>query len=178
MTTIFTDASVDQSCRTAGWGAWIKCSGRPALTTGGPIRTPVAASNDAELFAIVNAVAVASRRLLIVDDGIVMLQSDSLQALCFILAGCPDITTDRPAKGGLVVGPMKLRPKTLTPQRKRSLEVLREIAAFRRIVYITRHVRGHQPAHTEDGRAQVNRAIDKLARFHMRQELKRLEGKP
>ena len=157
--TIFADASLHIETGSAGWGACIKHSPAPGLIVGGELREPASSSTHAELCAIANALHVARDRDLL--GGVVMIQSDSLEALSCIRKAVPR-TVDSPAAGGLSVPG---RRKDIAGDLAACVNVIRCLVSACGIRLIVRHVRGHQKG---DGRQWVNRECDRVAKLHMR----------
>lgn len=155
--TIFTDAGYCSRTGTAGWGAWMKRSGIEALVQGGEIKDLLPSSTEAEIRAGANALALAKKRGLIIPGSVVMWQSDSINALGWVLASYPR-SKDRPVEGGLPT--RKPRKLSAAAQESAGRKAFVEIAARLELVVYTRHVRGHQPgAH----RQWVNRLCDEIA---------------
>jgi ribonuclease HI len=161
--TIFADASHDRSARVAGWGAWIKADGRQSITGGAAMKAPVMSSGEAELCALANALALARSRGAVARGDVVMLQSDSLNALA-IIRGKIDGVADRPAAGGLAVAAVK--KMKLSELHSAAVGVIGEIVATLDVALVTRHVRGHRKG---GGRQWVNAEVDRIARRAMRE---------
>ncbi len=158
---IFADASVCLKTGAAGWGAWVKRDGGVSQVFGGSFRNTMVFSTEAELAAIANAIHRALAWRLIIAGDVVMVQSDSAEALArirqFTAAG------DNPAVGGLRVGPSRRPPRR--PLVREAVERIKVLAEQHRLTLVVRHVRGHQAG---PGRQWVNAECDRTAKDHMR----------
>lgn len=164
--TIFADASVHVESGAAGWGAWIKHGSEAGLIIGGPLKEVMRSSTHAELCALANAVHVAAQRELL--RGLVMLQSDSLEALSCLMQQVPG-TRDAPAPQGMKV-PGRRKPPM--PVWMPCITFVRDLALQHQVRFVVRHVRGHQQG---DGRQWVNRQCDRVAKLHRRARQREME---
>ncbi len=159
--TIFADASYSHQTKDGGWGVWIKADGRPSFTKGGPFLGEVDTSSEAEVRALANALALGRAAGLIRDGDCIMLQSDCQAALCGIMA-LVETSCHRPAPGSTTaISP----PKRIGPWMRKSagLKTVVKIATEAQLKIVLRHVPGHKSG---EGRAWVNRQVDKLAAAH------------
>lgn len=156
--TIFADASRHVETGESGWGAWIKADGRASMTCGAKMKEPTTGSDQAELFALINALTVARLTGAVQPEAVVMLQSDSVVALSMIRAVLA-AAIDAPADGGLRVGKSRryYRRKSFTA----GLDMLKAIVAEMRLTILVRHVKGHTSG---GGRNWVNRRTDSIAK--------------
>jgi ribonuclease HI len=161
--TIFADASHHERSRVAGWGAWIKADGRDSITCGAAMKVAIASTNEAELCALANALAMARLRGALAQRDVVMLQSDSIAALTIIHTRING-TADRPAPGGVAVVPFK--KMKLSKVQVSAIAAIDKIVAALDLSLVTRHVRGHRPG---GGRQWVNAEVDRIARKAMRE---------
>jgi ribonuclease HI len=158
--TIFADASFCHKSRSGGWGAWMIRHGEPSTTAGGELKGRVKSSFLAETMAIANALHFGVARTYVRPGETVMIQSDCKAALDCILKTVPS-SYSAPAPGGVDLDAVKRVRAELVPP----LDLIAKMAAENRIVLALRHVKGHQDG---DGRAWVNREVDRIAKLHMR----------
>lgn len=171
MVTIFADASFDERTMAAGWACWVKTNSAPSAISSGVITSPVRSSQEAELWALANALAFAHRQNALKPGALVLLQSDCIPALTRIVMQIPG-TVDRPFNGGLIV-PRKTKA-AVTKAECAALVVIAETVLATGISLLTRHVRAHQENH--DGRQWVNNECDRLAKLAMREWRQEIEG--
>lgn len=156
--TIFADASYSRHSKTGSWGVWIKPDGRGAYTKGGPFLGEIAGSVEAEMRALANGLALARAIGATPDGACVMVQSDCMSALSWIL-GAVNTSCHRPAKGGLEILPVRRKARALG--QSAGLRSFVELAEMAKLKVAVRHVPGHKSG---SGRAWVNRHVDKVAR--------------
>lgn len=161
--TLFADASFDGASGCAGWGCWMKAGAGRSIQHGGQIADTVRSSTEAEMRALANGLAVAKKLGLIGPRAVVMVQSDCLHALGWILAAHP-ASADRPAPGGLSTP--KPRKMTARGAESSGLRFFVSVAAELELTIVTRHVKGHQEG---PNRQWVNRLCDEIAGRHMRE---------
>jgi ribonuclease HI len=160
MITIFADASHCPRTNAAGWGAWAKATGWPQGSSfGGPIRSTVLNSGEAEIAALTNAVIRAHNRGWLTDIPGVMLQSDSLRTLQLVLQATPNASPSDHKDGAKIVA-QKLLP---SPFEEKALTIITEVLLTIPTVLL-RHVKGHREG---NGRNWVNRTCDDIAKKHM-----------
>lgn len=162
MITIFTDASHCPNTNAAGWGAWAKRDGWPqGIVIGGPIRTEVLNSGEAEIAAMANALSRLVKEDLLPVGQTIMLQADSHRALQVVAGAIPEAKVHQHADSVPWTG----TAICLSPLEKRAAAVIKEMTAGRTI-YL-RHVKGHRGG---GGRNWVNRTCDQIAKTHMRKQ--------
>jgi len=138
LVSVFADASYHHESGAGGWAGWAK-SDRGSHYEGGPIRTSLTSSNDAEFLAAVNAVHMALARGIALNGDNILLQSDC-QAVGHILARLGDYPTEIIKKARAHLMGLKFAHK----------------------LHITyRHVKGH--SYRDEPRYAVNRLCDGLA---------------
>lgn len=164
--TMFSDASIFPDRRRSGWGFWIKGDGRDSLSAGGPLKVFHDSSTVAELEAMANGLARARvTGYFRPDDRIIMLQTDSTEALSCLLHVRPTIEISQHEASA----PVNRRKKPLDARREAAVKaVLREIDG-QGLTPIIRHVRGHKAG---NGRNWVNRLCDRLAKDGANQEVR------
>lgn len=163
--TVFADASYHRRHGTAGWGCWImgESPGR-AFAAGGQIRELLVSSSEAEVRALANALALVKQLDYAGEGDAVLFQSDSVNALGWILRALPT-ASDSPAPGGLRVP----RPRIARPafRASRGAPVFAELSAELGIQVLVRHVRAHT------GLSEPNDICDRIAKHHQAERLKR-----
>ncbi len=153
--TIFADASHDPRTHAAGWAAWMKGNGKPAVTVGGRLAGKVERSYDAETFAVVNALYAARARGYFVAGQTVMLQSDCLHALNVIKGYVPGAVESKHPDGLALTS---IREKRLKGADRLALRAIADLIAETPINIVVRHARGARVIH-----------CDKVAKAHMRE---------
>lgn len=156
--TVFADASFDPNTGAAGWGSWVKSGAAAGITFGGPFKKKAVSAQQAELHALTNAI---HKTALLEITGVIMIQSDCLDALAVIRQFVPK-TTDSPFKGGL---PVKARTGDMAQTYSEALEHIKTIVTRYGLVLVTRHVKGHQSG---GGRNWVNNVCDEIAKANMK----------
>ncbi len=161
MMTIFVDASVCHRTGAAGWGAWARCDG---WTSGrifsGELKARYGNSTEAEAAAIANALHLLSKAGDLEGVAVILVQSDSMQALDSLIRIAGAVASNH-ADG--VPLPIAGKRKRFTPTERIAPVRIRETIGDRRL--LVRHVRGHR----EGGARQwVNRACDEAAKGRMR----------
>lgn len=158
--TMFADASVRYSHKTAGWGYWIKGDSRHAHMKGGPILPYTNDVGLAELIAIKRGLETARDiNYFMPDDRVIMIQSDSMNALtCMrIVRKSIKVSKHPDSKVG-----MFQRLNVDIPAAK--WEAVKEILIITDklgLEIVVRHVKGHSEG---NGRSWVNRMCDRLAK--------------
>lgn len=165
--TLFADAAFDSKTGCAGWGAWIKGRSETSITAAGEFADLLASSIEAEIRALANGLHVAIKRGVVARGAVVMLQSDCITALAWILYGVAN-SQDRPAEGGLPVEATK-RPQTKAAH-SAGLRCIVDAAKAHDLIILTRHVRGHMPG---PNRQWVNRLCDAEAKKAKKSRLQR-----
>lgn len=163
---LFCDASMCHQRRVGGWAAWLK-SNRGALRTGAPFLIRVNDTSLAEAMAVVNGLTCGLRNGLILEDDVVLVQTDN-DSVMSILTGTAKRKATLAVKKRRGLSWSELRRDV----RERNEEIQAVALAFsnitgtRRITVRWRHVKGHRG--TEDRRSAVNTFCDKVAKEHMR----------
>jgi ribonuclease HI len=165
---IFADASYHRQHRTAGWGAVMEGDRTEVeQQMGGQIKELVDSSSEAEMRALANALAIALRRGYVQEGETFMVQSDSTNALGWILRVCPRSSQMQVGSGARVTRPGSLK---LAAARSSGLEIFRQLCEEHRLHVIVCHVRAHQGGDT--ARSHVNERCDQIAKLHHAQRLK------
>lgn len=156
--TLFTDGSWEPKTKAGGWAAWAKGNGRPSRTWHGPLRGKIRANDVTECAAIANGLhCMAASGYLLPRDKAVMIQSDSIQALCVVLAFVPTATRAAIKDGAAI---QTWKKKNMPPDIKIIGQAIAAFVLKHGLSIQVRHVRGHKPG---DDRQWVNRTVDKLA---------------
>ena len=152
--TILADASVKPLIQRAGWGGWIKGSGRRSVTCCGSL--PYSPNTSlAELSALLSALEYGLKILYITDDDVsIILQSDSVAALGVLAKNLPNSFVAKYRAGDAKVVPCSLKNS------EGLLHKAHEITSGFKVVYL-RHVRGHRNG--VNTRSYVNELCDSLA---------------
>ena len=159
--TVFADASFHSETGAAGWGAWIKGNGMErGATQGGGIRVEVRGAIEAEVIALVNAMAFAAARDHMTAGMTVLVQSDCLAALESLRLVLD--ARDHPIAGGHSVNRAKQLCKQL--EGSSALDFVQALVSRLDVAVLVRHVRGHSKG---PGRNWVNRHCDQLAKRGM-----------
>lgn len=164
--TVFTDASVYACYRTAGWGGWAAGDKRKSIVRCGPLPFN---SNIAvcELAALERMLGVMKNDGFIkVQDCSIILQSDSITALGFLLDGLPNSYAAKPKETGVKVKEANYCPANST----HLIESIGDITRHFKCVYL-RHVRGHRGSTTN--RHCLNELCDQKAKEQARLAHKR-----
>jgi hypothetical protein len=160
--TIFSDAS--HSGNKAGWAMWAKFRGQTIRSSDG-IKFPVESIHDAETIALASAIMRSIKDFDLPLDAIVVIQSDSTQALAALLwaANRHESTNVRIAKNTDAVPKAS---KKLTGERASFADrAFRAIDEHNLTVYL-KHVRAHTKK--DDARSWVNEWCDGMAKKEMR----------
>lgn len=171
--TIFVDASHDQTTGAAGWAVWIKADDRPAIFRSGAFKEAISSNLLAEALGVANALYIAEQAGVLVRGERAMVQCDCIDALRVLML--LPTTVDSPAPNGrpvLPINPMaKGKAKNIVRAMRKNFAqataVIFPIATRTGAIFVTRHVKSHQPAGTP-GRGFVNRSVDIAARKEMR----------
>lgn len=156
--TIFSDASVDPRAKKSGWGFWMRGDNRMAIYAGGPLKIFTPDTSTAELEAIANGLWFADAQgYFLPSDSMIMIQSDSIQALACIQKSRP-CCIERKHEDGAHIMPRK---KPLMPRQRSAVMAILKIADRHNLAIALRHIRGHKGG---GGRNWVNRLCDKLAK--------------
>lgn len=137
LVSLFCDASFSHAQKVGGWGCWIK-SNRGQVSGGGPFKTPMNVSNEAELCAVINAVHLGLKRGIIQSEDTVFVQSDCMRVI-HLLQG---------------------RRTKLTPVETSALAKLANLERKQRLTFRCRWVKGHSRGKT---RHWCNNQCDKIA---------------
>lgn len=157
LTNVFADASFDHRLNKGGWGAVIKGDSHDWIEVSGPLED-CPTSMEAELRALANGLQVAIKRGVVVNDSIVLLQSDCLAALAIILGGVPGC---RASQGPSDIElPVPRRPSKGV-QNSLAIAHIKTLVAGRSIRLLVRHNRGH--AGGNNGRSIISNRADRLA---------------
>jgi ribonuclease HI len=169
--TLFSDASLCHQSRVGGWAAWLK-SDRGAMRLGAPFAVKVSDTSLAEAMAVVNALSCGIRDGLILEQDVVLVQTDN-NAVMTILDGTARRRATPTAKRRRKLSWSELRNDVR--ERNGEIEaiaaVYARLVASRALVIRWRHVKGHRG--TIDARSAVNTYCDKVAKDHMRTARKR-----
>jgi len=138
LVSVFADASYHHESRAGGWAGWAK-SDRGSHYEGGPIRTPLASSTEAEFLAVVNAVHMSIKAKITEKHDFILIQSDC-QSVEHIL----------------------FKPNyVMTSIIKRARAHLMALRFEHQLSFSYRHVKGH--SYKNEPRYAINRLCDGIA---------------
>lgn len=165
--TIFSDASLCPHSGAAGWGVWIKSS-IGTHEAGGKFKSPPRSIDEAELYAIANAVYRANSIGWFKSTA--MLQSDCMTALAIIKFAVPHVK-ERPHGAGMHIARRYWRDE-VPAYAKDAVAILTELVKGKTL--LIRHVKAHTRG---SGRLWVNNRCDEIAKKHMNEMRKELGWK-
>lgn len=146
LVTIITDASVDHTVGTGGYGFWA-VSKRGKYAGQGVFGCRVESSNAAEMMAIVNAIHIALRKGVVHPGDDILVQTDSMHAISHFSG-----VRKKNSQAAIKYRPLVDRLNALTMTENLSIKF--------------RHVKGH--TRSGDKRSKAQRMADKRARAAMR----------
>lgn len=158
--TIISDASFHPPSKSAGWAAWMKADGKESVIYSGAIKVEVLDSTHAELMAIANALAAATRGGYLERKANVLVQSDNVIALALVQIAVPG-TPERKHPNGVSTSLSVPKRPTYLKRFQPQMRVVADLVAEFELTLAVRHVRGHTQG---GGRQWVNRACDKAAK--------------
>lgn len=155
LVTIFSDASYCMQTQAAGWAGWAK-SQRGQIDHSGPIRHFVGGAAEAEMCAIINAIAIAKKAEVAIAGDTLLIESDSLDAMLAFRAKTGTSKTGKKSK----------KARKRYARRQTLVDAFWQHAVGFEVQF--KHVKGHQQNTT--ARAYINNQCDFHSRRHMRAE--------